>query len=367
MIRRSVVVVLAVTGTLAACRAPTAPDPAGPEIAADELGVQSWALTTLSRSGWTAKASDTPTSSNPVNAIDTSTTTKWVTNRNQVAGMFYQVDMLAPQSFMQVRMDAGAANEFPRSFQINVSTDASTTPTNWTTIATATGTAAAVVVNFPVQVARHVQIKLLAVTPAPANIWSLAEFNVVGTMLSRSGWTAVASSTNGSNSAANALDGSTSTRWTSSSGQTGQTFQVDMKSPQTFNQLFVDAGTSTTNFPRAFKVEVSNDATVWTQVLTGTGAAAFVNITFPFQRAQFIKLSQTATNTNPWSIQELSVFGQPGTLLPRAAWVGTGSVTGGSNVAAKIAAAHIVLVQPVPPAMPPSILSLLSISQLRRR
>ena len=58
------------------------------------------------------------------------------------------------------------------------------------------------------------------------------------TPLPRTGWTATASSSSGGDVPANAIDGSTATRWSTGTPEAnGQYYQVDMGSAQTFDQL----------------------------------------------------------------------------------------------------------------------------------
>src|SRR4029078_10770982 len=92
-------------------------------------------------------------------------------------------------------------------------------------------------------------------TATDSNPWSIQEMNVNGQGLSRSGWIAIGTPTSPTDVAGNAIDGTGTTRWNTVGTQaSGQAFQVDMGSAQTFNQISLDAGTSTTNYPRDFSV-----------------------------------------------------------------------------------------------------------------
>jgi hypothetical protein len=303
------------------------------ERRSDEVAspTQSSALTVLSRTGWTATASTSGGTNVAGNAVDTSASTRWRAGASQANNQWFQVDMISVRTFTEIRMDSGTTTtEFPRTFKVQATND--NTTAGWTAapiLATGTGTSAVTTVAFAGQTARYVRVTL---TASDAAFWSIHDFNVYGTALSRSNWTATASSTNGSNVAQNGLDGSTTTRWTSAGAQTGQWYRIDMKSPQTFNQIVLDAGTTTTNFPRGYSVQVANDDSNWATaptVVTGTGSNALTVITFAVQRAQFIRINQTQTNTTPWSIQEVSVEGQPTspTPQPRAGWIPSASST----------------------------------------
>ncbi|HXU00884.1 MAG TPA: discoidin domain-containing protein, partial [Polyangia bacterium] len=256
--------------------------------------------------------------------MDGNTTTRWTTTSIQANGNFFQVDMGAQRTFTEIRLDTTAtATDFPRSFNVNVSNDAST----WTTVATATGSAAVVTVAFASQTARYIQVKLANLPAGQTNAWSIYELNVYDASLSRTGWTATASSTATGTTTGGAFDGSTTTRWSSVSGTSHQ-FQVDMQAPQTFNQVTLDAGSSTSgNFPRSYTVSVSSDGTNFTQVTTGTGTSRFVVINFATQQKRHLRINSTNATAFTWSIEEMNVLGQPtsASTHQRSVWTATGT------------------------------------------
>jgi hypothetical protein len=131
-----------------------------------------------------------------------------------------------------------------------------------------------------------------------------------GTALSRTGWGGSASASGGG-AAANALDGNEATRWSTGQAQTaGQWFEVNMLAPQTFNEIAIDAGPSTGDYPRGYSVAVSSDGSTWTAVAAGTGSSQVITATFSQQTAQYIRVTQTlsAATTNWWSIAEFNVY-----------------------------------------------------------
>jgi hypothetical protein len=82
--------------------------------------------------------------------------------------------------------------------------------------------------------------------------------------LSRTGWMASASLTESGGSPANAIDGGINTRWSTGASQSsGQWFEVDMGATNTFNELILDAGSSTGDYPQGYQVNVSNDGINW--------------------------------------------------------------------------------------------------------
>ncbi len=128
--------------------------------------------------------------------------------------------------------------------------------------------------------------------------------------LDRGGWTASASSTEGGGNPANALDGNAGTRWSSGQGQaSGQWFKLDMGSQRAFDEISLDAGSSTGDYPSNFKVEVSNDNANWSLIKNATGAGQYVVVHVPDQLTQrYIRITLTSGKGNWWSIHEFNVY-----------------------------------------------------------
>ena len=133
--------------------------------------------------------------------------------------------------------------------------------------------------------------------------------------LARTGWTATASNTGGSDVPANALDGNRATRWSTGTPMAnGMFFQVDMQAAQSFNQITMDSAGSANDYARGFSVYVSNDGVNFgTAIATGTGTSALVSSAFPTQAARFVKVVQTGAASNWWSIAEFNVYGSGAT------------------------------------------------------
>lgn len=243
--------------------------------------------------------------SNSVNAglaIDGVTGTSW-TSATPSTNQWFQVDMGTLRTFTQVVVDAGTTAT-ARTYQLQVGSSA-TGP--WTTvISNVSGTAATVTINVPARTTRFLRINQTATSTAA---WPIRELNVSGPALSRPGWVATASVTGGTDVASNAIDGVASTRWTSGTPQVnGHNFVVDMGTVQTFNQLTLDAGTSTGQFPVTYVVEVTNEGAIWTPVTTGTGTSQFITINFVTHAARYIRVMLTAGAAANWSIHELNVW-----------------------------------------------------------
>jgi len=136
-----------------------------------------------------------------------------------------------------------------------------------------------------------------------------------GTALTRTGWTASASSSSGSDIPANMLDGNTATRWSSGQGQAnGQSFTIDMGQARTFTGLTMDSATSYGDYAHGYKVYDSNDGTHWSSAVASASGIAyascydFLYVTFPAQTARYIKVVETDSANTWWSIHEVNVY-----------------------------------------------------------
>ncbi|MDQ6422704.1 discoidin domain-containing protein [Paenibacillus sp. LHD-117] len=258
----------------------------------------------LVRSGWTASASSTDAGDSVGGAIDGSLTTRWSNGAAQANGQFYAVDMGKAQTFNRLLLDtAASAGDYPRGYQIQVSNDG----TSWSTVASGTNANAALLVQFPVQTARHIRV---VQTGTASSWWSIADLQVYGEKeLARAGWTASASQTEAGSSAGNALDASASTRWSGGVPQaSGQTFQVDMGASRWFNHIVMDSGASTGDYARGYVIEVSSNGTSWRTVASGEGASAAIAANFPITEARYIRVTLKEASPSWWSISDFRVF-----------------------------------------------------------
>jgi beta-glucosidase len=268
--------------------------------------------TALSRTGWTATASATGGGDVPANMLDGNTATRWSTGTPMANGQSVTVDLGSAQTFDQVVMDsAGSTNDYARGYQVFVSADG----TNWgAAVASGTGTAAKVTAAFTAQTARYVK---LVQTGSATSWWSIAELNLyraaggsTGTVLPRTGWTASASATGGGDVPANALDGSTATRWSTGTPMVnGQSFTVDLGSAKTFARLTMDSAGSTNDYAQGYQVFVSADGTNFgSAIATGTGTAALVTVNLPATTARYVRVVQTGSSSSWWSIAEFNLY-----------------------------------------------------------
>jgi hypothetical protein len=285
----------------------------------------------LSPTGWSASASDTGGSDVANHAIDSLTSTRWTTGKPQASGESFQVDMLSARVVKELTMDSGGStSDYPRAFQVFATNSIG----NWgPAIASGTGTSSVTHLAFPAVSARYLKIVL---TGSASSWWSIAElavfavgtFDPVATVLPRTGWTAAASASCSSDIAPKALDDDPSTRFSTCQSQAaGQSFQVDMQAPTSFSSVTLDAGASSGDYPRALSLYVSNDATNWgSAIVTTTGTAQLVTLSFPFQTARYIKVVLNGSASNWWSIYEFNVYGIRPVLSIRDGWVASASL-----------------------------------------
>ncbi|GGZ50728.1 discoidin domain-containing protein [Streptomyces bluensis] len=148
-----------------------------------------------------------------------------------------------------------------------------------------------------------------------------ASIQTTGRTLSRSKWTATASSQPDWGVAANAIDGDINTRWSLGHGTTsGDWFQIDLGSPTSFNKIVLDTGVNNSfDYVTKYQIYVSNDGVDWgSAIASGCGAIGKVAVTLPTRTARYIRIVSTAASGFWWAIGDIEVYG---------ASRGTGSIT----------------------------------------
>ncbi len=258
----------------------------------------------------------------PQNAIDGDLGTRWTTGEGQTSGQFFEIDMAQPYLLTGLDLNAGAGSgDYPRGYEVYLSLDGS----SWGE-PVAKGTGASVTrIAFSPQEARYVRI---VQTGNSGSWWSIVELDAytisdtppepepepepnLGTPLDSSDFTASASVFNAPyDPPANAIDGDLGTRWATGQGQTsGQTFELDLSQPYTLTGLELDAGTGSGDYPRRFELYLSTDGQNWgAPVATGTGAT-ITRIPVASQEARYVRIVQTGSAGNWWSIVEATVYG----------------------------------------------------------
>ena len=108
----------------------------------------------------------------------------------------------------------------------------------------------------------------------------------------------------------NAVDDDATTRWTSGTAQQpGQWVQVDLGRSQRVRRVVLDTGVDVGDFPRGYALYTSRDGSHWNEpVATGAGQGQLTTIDFAATGARFLRVVQTATAPQWWSIADLRVY-----------------------------------------------------------
>jgi len=127
-------------------------------------------------------------------------------------------------------------------------------------------------------------------------------------LLDAHGTTATASP---SGDAGNAVDDDATTRWTTGAGQEpGQYLQVDLGRSQPVRRIVLDTGADAGDFPRGYALFTSADGVHWSDApaAAGAGGGQLTTIDVPATVARFLRVVQTATAPQWWSVADLRVY-----------------------------------------------------------
>jgi beta-glucosidase-like glycosyl hydrolase len=239
--------------------------------------VPAMASPTLLSQGQPATASSVENAGTPASAaVDGNTGTRWSSAFSDP--QWLQVDLGSTATISQVVLQWETA--YATAFQIQVSADAST----WTSIySTTTGTGGTQTLTVS-GTGRYV--RMYGTARATGYGYSLWEFQVYGTLANGGGCgtidaalnqPATASSVeNAGTPASAAVDGNSGTRW-SSAFSDPQWLQVDLGSTVTVCQVVLEWETA---YATAFQIQVSADASTWTSIYsTTTGAGGTQTLT----------------------------------------------------------------------------------------
>lgn len=127
--------------------------------------------------------------------------------------------------------------------------------------------------------------------------------------LSRSGWKVTSNVSTAKSNPAAAIDGNPRTRWDTASNQTpGSYFQIDLGNVQQVGRISLDYAKSPYDYPRSYQVDVSLDGINWVRAASGGGRKEHTDISFEPVKARYIRITQTGSGGNYWSIHELRLF-----------------------------------------------------------
>jgi len=142
----------------------------------------------------------------------------------------------------------------------------------------------------------------------PFTIPELSEFGPV-VLQGRKEWKLSAS--HNADSVSKAVDSDLATRYDTKGAQApGMWFAMEFPKVELVSGITLDAGASAGDFPRAFKVEMSEDGATWNRTLAeGKGERGITNIAFAPVKAKALRITQTdSVKGTFWSIHELQVL-----------------------------------------------------------
>ena len=129
-----------------------------------------------------------------------------------------------------------------------------------------------------------------------------------------------------------AFDGKPDTRWSTEHPMLpGEMYQVDMGRECAIARIILDSRDSPDDYPRGYRIELSNDGNNWRKVAEASRKEAErlqkegkLEIIFPEERARFIRITQKGKETYwYWSIHEIGVEDASGKAVPTEDWKAT--------------------------------------------
>ncbi|WP_444939701.1 discoidin domain-containing protein [Paenibacillus wynnii] len=127
--------------------------------------------------------------------------------------------------------------------------------------------------------------------------------------LNRTDWKVSSNVNQDASNPRSAIDGDRRTRWDTGKHQTsGETYQIDLGSTHSIENIDLDYTLSSYDYPRGYEVYVSDDAVNWRLITSGKGQKERTKIQFTPVRTRYVKIVQTSSGGNYWSIQELQIY-----------------------------------------------------------
>jgi mono/diheme cytochrome c family protein len=154
--------------------------------------------------------------------------------------------------------------------------------------------------------------KLRAATQARTAPWSIEELRAgyPSPIENRKEWKLSAS--HNAKDVDKAIDGDDTTRWSSNKAQApGMWFQIELPAEAEIAGLVLDNAKSANDYPRGYKVELSNDGSAWDKpILQGQGNNSVTELLLPKPvKTRFIRITQTGEAKGTfWSIHEVQVL-----------------------------------------------------------
>jgi len=273
------------------------------------------AATTLLSQGKpaTASSSENGAATEAALAVDGNTTTRWASAFADP--QWLQVDLGSTQSISQISLNWEAA--YASAFTIQTSTNGTT----WTNITPTTAGKLGVQTLDVTGSGRYVRMNGTA--RATAYGYSLYEFQVFGgtttdpgtcgTTNVAQGKTAAASTVENTNTAALAVDGNTTTRWSSAFADP-QSITVDLGSSQSICKIGLNWEAA---YASAFTIQTSTDGTTFTNITPTTAGKLGAQTLDVNGTGRYVRMNGTARATAyGYSLYEFQVYAGSGTTNP---------------------------------------------------
>jgi hypothetical protein len=106
-----------------------------------------------------------------------------------------------------------------------------------------------------------------------------------------------------------AIDGDRRTRWDTGKHQaSGEAYQIDFGSAHSIEAINLNNTLSPYDYARGYEVYVSDNGNNWRQVASGRGRKEMTTIELPPVVTRYVKIVQTGSGGNYWSIHEIQVY-----------------------------------------------------------
>src|ERR1041385_3208779 len=239
-------------------------------------------------------------------AVDGNSSTRWSSASSDPQWIY--VDLGSQYNITNVNITWETA--YGKDYRIDISNDAST----WTTIKTITGNTSLTNNNSVTGTGRYIRIY----GTARGTVYGYSIYELVvngsavtttqsGTNIALNRPVTVSSVQSGTSNTGNlAVDGNSSTRWSSASSDP-QWIYVDLGSQYNITSVNI---TWETAYGKDYRIDISNDASTWTTIKTITGNTSLTNNNSVTGTGRYIRIYGTARGTvYGYSIYELVVNG----------------------------------------------------------
>jgi len=249
-------------------------------------------------------------------AIDGTRATRWTSGRKQEGDEWFEIDVGYDADITEILLDAGdTGNDSPAQFRVFISSDRA----QWgKPVLEGKAEGKVMTLKVPPTPGRYIRIEQ---TGKNGWFWSIAELKVNGRpevldekklVLDRAKW--VVSASQCDPDAKKAIDGDIKTRWGTGRGQKpNDWFMVDLGEVRTVRRIVLDAAQSGSDYPRGYKVMISDDGQAWKGPIgagEGETSPKTVIAVLPTP-GRYVKIIETGDGEQWWwSIYEMQVLAE---------------------------------------------------------